>query len=133
MKIIRNPIFPDNNYDCNNRNIHEYSPYKITNHGNIIDENWYNSLTDYCKSLIKERTNGNYKLGSITIPHEFQYDNDMKFLTMIYKCYIDSFDYNIWYQLLVDNHITNIPEDVKMYKIPLELKRLFVDLYGLYS
>lgn len=130
MSVVRKPIYPDASNICNNRNIHEYTPYIIDNEGNgVIDECWYMSLTPYCRFLISQRTNNNFIVKNIDIPHEFQFDNENKFLSIMYKCYIDSFDYNIWYSHLVDNNIMDIPEGVNMFKINDELKQLFVNMY----
>lgn len=127
--LTRKPIYPDDNVDCNNRNIHRYSPYIITQDGNLIDMDWWNGLTEYCKDIIKTRNNNNFKIAQITIPHEFQFDNNEKFLSITYRCYIDSFDYNIWYRHLVDNKIPSIPENVVLIRIPNKLKKVFVDMF----
>lgn len=130
MSIIRKPNYPDSNISCNNRNIHEYTPYIIDNNKNgIIDKKFYESLTPYCRFMISQRTNNNFMVDDVVIPHDFQFDNENKFLSIMYKCYIDSFDYNIWYQHLVDNNITNIPEGIRMFKINDDLKKLFADMY----
>ena len=129
MNLIRKPIYPDDNLVCNNRNIHEYTPYIITLEGNIIDQNWWNSLTDHCKNIICQRTNNNFKLGDVTIPHDFQFDNETKFLTIMYKSYIDAFDYNIWWEHLAINNIKNSPTNVSMFQVSADLKKLFVEIY----
>jgi hypothetical protein len=127
-KLIRKPIYPDMDNICNNRNLHEYSPYFISDKVNIIDQDWYNSLSDYCKDLIKQRIK-NFIIEPIKIPHEFQFDNEEKFLAAIYKCYIDSFDYNCWYQYLKTNNVDNTPNNVVMIPISTDLKRLFIELH----
>ncbi len=128
-QLIRKPIYPIKNSICNNRNVHEYTPYVIINGENVIDLKWWESLSDYCKSIICERTNNNFKLDNVIIPHDFQFDNENKFLTIMYKCYIDSFDYNIWYSYLETNQVINTPQNVILIPISTELKRIFVELY----
>lgn len=127
--LIRTPIYPGD-HKCNNKNIHEYSPYIVTDNENIIDKEWWNSLTSYCQQLIQNRTNNNFILKDIDIPHDFQFDNKDKFLTTIYRCYIDSFDYNIWYPYLIDANIPNTPSDVILIPINKECKRIFVEFYN---
>ena len=39
--LIRKPIYPDPNSTCNNRNIHEYTPYIIKDGQNIVDRTWF--------------------------------------------------------------------------------------------
>lgn len=43
MQLIRKPIYPDNNIQCNNNNVHEYTPYLIVDTDNIIDIDWWNT------------------------------------------------------------------------------------------
>lgn len=121
--MLRVPIYPIQNFNCNNRNLHEYSPY-IINNENIIDETWWNELTDYCKNIINQQIK--FRLDIVVIPHEFQFDNESKFLTTMYKCYIDSFDYNIWY----DKNNENMPRDVVLIPISTDVKKTFVELYN---
>lgn len=129
MNIVRKPIYPNTNNICNNRNVHEYTPYILCDNECVIDESWYYTLTDYCKLLINQRIHNNFKLGNVIVPHAFQFDNECKFLNIMYKCYIDSFDYNIWYQWLVDHSITNIPNGVKMIYMNSQVKCLFTEMY----
>jgi hypothetical protein len=125
--MLRVPIYPIKNLKCNNRNLHEYSPYVINeNNENIIDETWWCSLTNYCKNKICQLTK--FKLGKVAIPHEFQFDNGSKFLTIMYKCYIDSFDYNIWYDYIKNND--NMPQNVVLIPIDQNFKDTFVELYN---
>ena len=99
MELVRKPLYPDTTRSCNNRNIYEYTPYiiikdeKLTTY--VIDEAWWHSLPPYCQQLIIQRTNNQFIIKPITIPHEFQFDDTSKFLSTIYKCYNDAFDYNI--------------------------------------
>jgi hypothetical protein len=137
LPLIRKPIYPDRDgLVCNNRNVHEYTPY-IIGDTNIIDEEWWNSLSSQCQDMIKSRTNksagdqeafsSNFILSKVQIPHEFQFDNSEKFLGTIYRAYIDSFDYNMWYPYI--KNLQNCPKDIIMLEITLELKTLFVKLY----
>src|SRR5579872_3567207 len=125
--LKRVPIYPDiGALVCSNRNIHEYTPYIISDIGeNIIDDNWWNSLTQYCQDLIKARTNNNFKLQKVNIPHKFQFDNESKFLSIIYKSYIDSFDYQCWY----DESIPLGPKNVSMVFISPTVKSILVKWY----
>ena len=45
----------------------------------------------------------------------------------MYKCYIDSFDYHVYYPDLIN--VPNTPQNVSMIYIKLEVKQLFVTLY----
>jgi len=125
--ITRHPIYPETKpSSCRNQNIHEYSPYAIIRGRNVIDIKWWNSLTAYCRTLIETRLNWNFALDSVPIPHEFQYDSSDKFLTIVYRSYIDSFDYNIWY----DSDLPNGPKGVQMVQIPLIMKKVLVRMYN---
>ena len=128
-QLIRTPIYPNPNSTCNNRNVHEYTPYVILNDENIIDSDWWNTLSEYCKTTISERNNNNFRLDKVKIPHDFQFDNKSKFLTITYKCYIDSFDYNIWYSYLENNKIKDTPQNVGLILISTDLKKIFVEMY----
>ena len=125
--LIRKPIYPDKDaLVCNNRNIHEYCPYVIKDNTNVIDKRWWDTLTPYCQNLIRTRI-ANFVLDDVSIPHEFQFDNNEKFLTNMYKSYIDSFDYHVWYPLI--EQLNDTPKNITMIFIPVELKVIFVELY----
>lgn len=120
--VVRTPIYP-NDKPCNNRDLHKYSPYLVKG---VIDTDWWNSLTSYCQKLIQSRLNYQYELEPVSVPHDFEFDNKEKFLTTIYKSYIDSFDYHVW---IGTNPVVQTPNDVNMVCIPSDLKELFVTLY----
>ncbi len=124
--MLRQPIYPDidrNKY--NNGNLHEYDPYMIINGINVIDEDWWRSLTAYNKAVIEEKLGGKYILSKISIPHEIQEkDNDDKFLSIVHQTYIDSFDYNLWY----DPHSPYMPLNVSMIEVSPEIKPLFLKM-----
>ena len=123
--LVRKPLYPDMDNVCNNRNVHEYTPYIIGETGNIIDESWWNSLSSDCKELLRQKTN--FTLGNVSVPHKFQFDTDEKFLKTVYKIYIDSFDYNVWYQHV--RQLENTPKGVILIPISDDIKRMFVKLY----
>ncbi len=93
---------------------------------NIIDSTWWDSLSVYCKDIINKKIN-NFTIENIIIPHDFQFDNESKFLTLMYKCYIDSFDYHVWYSYL-KNQIY-VPQNVVLIPIYADVKKIFVTLY----
>lgn len=126
QQIIRKPIYPTFNYDCNNTNLHEYSPYIIKDNIHIIDINWWDNLSEHTQKIISNKTN--FVLDKVDIPHDFQFDDESKFITKVYKSYIDSFDYHIWYPLI--NHLENVPKDVIIINIPQDLKDIFIKIYN---
>lgn len=127
--LTRTPIYPDKDFVCNNRNVHEYTPYIISDNNNIIDITWWNSLTPYCQELIKIRTDNNFVMEDVKIPHVFQFDNKEKFLGNVYRSYIESFDFHIWYPQIKSSEKKFLPKDVHMIYISNELKKLFVKIY----
>lgn len=124
MNIIRKPIYPNfSKLSYQENNFYEYSPYIISEGKNIIDKDWYEGLTEYCKNLIKNRMI--FQLENIEIPHSRQSDNEDKFLYKIYRTYIDSFDYNLWY-----NSDLNLgPRDTKLIKITDDIKNVLISMY----
>ena len=124
MNIIRKPIYPDfSKLSYQENNFYEYSPYIIFERKNIIDKSWYNGLSDYCKNLIKNRIN--FELENIQIPHSKQSDNEDKFLYNIYRTYIDSFDYNLWY----NSDLELGPSNTKLIKITDDVKKVLISMY----
>jgi len=124
--IKRNPIptnFNPQNY--NNHNLHEYTPYIIKDEQVIIDETWYNSLSKYIQQLISTRLKDKFTLGQVTVPHEYQVDNQLKQLTTIYHAYIDGFDYHVWYS----PYIPNGPQSVKLIHIPDTTKKVLLQMH----
>jgi hypothetical protein len=124
--LLRNPSYPDHNRICNNRNLHEYAPYIITDNGNVIDTEWWKSLSGYCQELIIERTNNNFSIKKISMPHNFQFDNKEKFLSTVYRCYLDSFDYHRWH----NPNLINGPKNVSLVPITTQLKEIMLDIYA---
>lgn len=124
--LIRNPIYPDPNFDCNNKNIHEYAPYIIRDGVHIIDNEWWLSLNQHCRDLISARAD--FILDKVDIPHDFQFDDDSKFITKVYKSYIDAFDYQCWFPNIA--HLDNVPSGVVILPISQELKDIFVRMYN---
>ena len=114
-----------NTQDYNNHNLHEYTPYVIKDDQIIIDEFWYNSLNKYIQQLITTRLKGKFTLGQVTVPHEYQIDNQLKQLTTIYHTYIDGFDYHVWYS----SYIINGPKNVKLIHIPDITKKVLLEIY----
>lgn len=108
---------------CNNHNLHEYDPYMIFDGNLVIDEDWWNSLTDYIKDLIKMKLSDKFQLGKIIVPHVFQPETPEKFLTTVYQSYLDGFDYNVWYH----PDIPNGPQNVKLIRIPTETKKSLIN------
>lgn len=118
----RVPICEEINKDnYNNGNLHEYDPYLIIDEVNIIDTDWWISLSEYNKELINMRLNGKYILGKVEIPHEVQVDNSDKFLSIVHQAYLDSFDYNIWYD--------KDPQNVSMIHISSKIKNILLEMY----
>ena len=108
-------IFTD---DYNNGNLHEYDPYL----NGIIDKDWYASLSDYNKQLINSRCQ--YELGEVKVPHEIQIDNSAKFLSIVHQAYLDSFDYNIWFNKDLSNaSLIYISSDTKSILLEMYLQR----------
>lgn len=62
------------------------------------------------------------------MPHDFQFDDDTHFIKHVYKSYIDSFDYHIWYPLI--SHLSHVPQGVNMIHITPELKEELIKLYN---
>jgi len=55
MSLVRKPIYPDlSQLSYKDNNFYEYSPYIIRDNKNIIDKTWWESLTPFCKDLIKK-------------------------------------------------------------------------------
>lgn len=130
--MLKNPIYPDSLIltNCNNGNLHEYDPYMIINNELIIDEDWWNTLTRYNLYLIEKNLSGKYKLGKVITPHEIQNDNNDKLLEKIHLTYIDSFDYNVWYQSFsINNTESTIPKNVSMIHIEPDIKNILLKIY----
>lgn len=111
MTTIRRKPMPlnTNTQLCNNNNIHEFAPYILTDDGKlIIDQDWFNSLTDYIKDLIDKKLKDKYILDKVIIPHIYQIDNQDRLLTIVYQSYLDGFDYNIWYSPDIPNGPKNV-------------------------
>lgn len=124
MSIIRKAIYPDfTQLSYKDNNFYEYSPYIIKSNQNVIDKEWWNSLTNYCKDLITIRLKGNFILDKVEVPHETQLDSN-NFLYTVYRSYIDSFDYQIWYP------IKNSAENVKLIQIKDNIKRILIKMYN---
>lgn len=123
MSIIRKAIYPDfTQLSYKDNNFYEYSPYLIKSNQNVIDKEWWISLTNYCKDLITIRLKGNFILDKVEVPHETQLDSN-NFLYTVYRSYIDSFDYQIWYP------IKNSAENVKLIQIKDNIKRILIKMY----
>ena len=104
--------------DYNNGNLHEYDPYL----NGIIDTDWYNSLSEYNKELINSRCK--YELGEVQIPHEIQVDNSDKFLSIVHQAYLDSFDYNVWFNNGLSNaSLIHISSDIKSVLLEMYVNR----------
>ena len=73
----------------------------------------------------------NFILADVEIPHEFQFDNQEKFLTTMYKAYIDSFDYHVWYPHI--EHLDHVPKNVKLIPITTEHKKVFVEIFDYHT
>jgi hypothetical protein len=124
MNIIRKPIYPDfSKLSYKENNFYEYSPYIIYENKNIIDKTWYNTLSDYCKILINNRIE--FELSDVEIPHQFQSDNKDKFLYKMYRSYIDSFDFNLWY----NSNLNLGSPDTKIIKITDDIKKVLINMY----
>ena len=124
--LKRKPIPPFTDITkYNNNNLHEYDPYILSDNRVIIDKEWYSTLTDYCQNLIRNRLENDFELDIVTIPHVIQIDNSKKVLNMIYTSYLESFDYNIWY----DKSMINGPQNVQMLYIPSIVKKIFSDAF----
>lgn len=124
--LIRKPIYPDPNFDCNNKNLHEYAPCIIKDGVHIVDEQWWNGLNQQCKDLISAKTD--FIIGKVDIPHEFQFDDDSKFITKVYKSYIDSFDYQCWFPEI--GHLENVPSEVFVLTLSQKLKNIFIRMHN---
>jgi hypothetical protein len=82
--------------DYNNNNLHTRTPYVIDDENTLtIDTGWWNGLTQYIKNLLNKRLGASFKLGNVTIPHEFQSDDR---LLTVYQTFQDGYDYNVWYE-----------------------------------
>lgn len=112
------PIYDNKN--CNNGGMHEYDPYIVKENEIIIDRKWWNSLTPYIKSLIDKRLK--YKIEDITIPHE-ETDINSRDLKILDQCYLDGYDYHIWYNPNI------IDGDITMIYIPNSIKRILTELH----
>lgn len=100
--------------DYNNGNLHEYDPYLTI--PNIIDIDWYNGLTPYCKKLLDGL---DYLLGTVTVPHKVEETNP--FLSTVHQAYLDSFDYHVW---------CDKKKDVSLLKITPDIKTVLLDMYS---
>jgi len=118
--LVRKPI-PINikTSDYNNNNLYEYSPYLMREGELIIDVEWWESLSVISRQMIIKNTNNKFTLGEVDIPHVPQ---EHKSLTLIYQSYLDSFDYDMWYDL----NISNVPKNVKLIKMTDEVKQAFL-------
>src|SRR5438445_4621708 len=105
----------------NNGNLHDYDPYMITDDGNVIDTDWYQSLSDNVKNRIRMP----FDLKKVTIPHDVQVDNDDRFLATIHQAYLDSFDYHVWF----DNHLPMLSTNVSMIRITSLVKDTLLQMY----
>jgi len=124
--ITRKPIPTNiNTQDYNNHNLHEYTPYILKDDTILIDETWYNSLTPYIQKLIQTRLKNNFTLGQVQVPHEYQIDNENKYLTTIYQSYLNGFDYNIWYS----PYIINGPKNAQIIHIPDITKKVLLQMH----
>ena len=131
MSIIRKAIYPDfTQLSYKDNNFYEYSPYYIKSNQNVIDKEWWNSLTDYCKELISSRLNNDFILDKVEIPHETQLDSN-KFLYTVYRSYIDSFDYQMWYPVNSNEEMKAMysAKDVKIIKINDNIKHILIKKY----
>ncbi len=101
--------------DYNNNNEHDYTPYIIRDDKLVIDSDWWNSLTLFAQKLIIKSLNEIPIFDKINVPHEYQNDDR---LILVYRSYIESFDYHIWYS----DTIPNGPKDVTICQITDEMK-----------
>lgn len=121
------PPSPSERSQYNNGGLHEYDPYMIIDGKNVIDPNWWDSLTPDTKKLITHRLDNNFTWEKITIPHVIQKDNDSNFLTVVHVLYKDSYDYNVWY----DENIPEYPQGVKQIEITQDMKPEMAQSYKL--
>ena len=103
--------------DFNNNNLHHRDPYIIDNDGVLaICENWWHSLSQYTKDLIKQRICEPFRIQYVPVPHAVQSDRR---LTDVYQSYQDGYDYQVWY----DVNLFNNMGDVKMIKLSVAMKK----------
>lgn len=124
--LKRKPIPPDiNRLDYNNGGLHDYDPYIILDKDIIINKIWWQSLTPFIRQLIKNRLN-NFHVKDVSIPHKI--DNTFQELQILDQCYLDGFDYHIWF----NSELKNGPQDVQMIYISLEIKDILLELHDNY-
>jgi hypothetical protein len=107
----------DTNFErFNNHNLHDYDPYVTDNEeGLLIDETWWcDSLTTKTRDQISALSK--FKLTQLVIPHKICPSSAI--LSAIYYCYLESFDYQHWYNESIPNgprgvHLILLSESTK--------------------
>lgn len=121
----RHPIlYPHIKSNYNNNNLHEYDPYIIKDNRVIIDQSWWNTLTNDIKDTITGKIN-NFILEDIIVPHPISEDNKEKHLKVIYEAYFHGFDYHVWYTPFIPNG----PQDVHLIIIPKPIKMILKTMF----
>ena len=96
--IVRKPLPLDIDFQLyNNGSLFEYDPFLLEDGQLVIDEDWWNKLSDYAQQKIKSKLyiGTDIVLKHIKVPHPY-YDS----LAWINQIYLDSFDYHLWYDKL---------------------------------
>ena len=121
-RLIRRPMPPPPHTmfnKFNNTNEYEYAPYVVSDQGVLtIDKTWWNSLSEFIQKKIQSKTS--FELNDITIPHDVNpRDIDNGLLGLVYRCYLEGFDYQNWYS----STIPNGPKDVILIPLNENMKQ----------
>lgn len=120
--VIRKPMplyVRFENYNTNNE--HAYDPYFVSDNGRlIIDKTWWHShLSDFMRDQIN-RDVPSFDLEDVVTPHEYSPQDVTGMLTIVYRAYMDGFDYHRWFS----HDIPNGPKGVVMIPLDSETKRI---------
>jgi len=87
----------------NNGNLHTYDPYYVDQDGElVVDQEWWDHLTPHIQELIEERLGDHHMIleTNLKIPHQL-YEGPL--VNLVYRAYLDGFDYQVWYDLAIED------------------------------